>query len=840
MVLSSATLSINNNNDSSGYDKNEINNNTETQQHQLNNNNNDNNFTILHNSLDNYTNNNNTEELLIEEEDTTQPTIISYQPQQYSNNNNKNNTNNANNNNTNNFFNKKNKKLKKLNYIYQCFSATHVLLILFIFQGIFALIISFSLLYSSSLRIISQHNKTKQLQITSLINYKMNTFLNQVNLVTQHMQHQMIASNSFYLNNFIDWAKLFDYMQTVYGKVSTSLYMVGFYDNTIFIMTKRLVGVYSPYVDKLYVYYRLDLSKESNVKKLLTTENLYNTINVTYSFNDRSFYLPYSKKNMSVPMWSDFVPNLLGTPNFSAVNPLYINQSVDDFPSFFEERNNITLSNNNINNIKSSNLYGLFALQFSITSISELIAYQDFDGIFVMNSRGIVLTNATNVGHSVSIIRTVADEIKETIIENLKSCDLIRRNNGTLDSKYFYMSIDNTVYKIEYYLLCEKYGINWGVVFITEDLDLFKTLVKTDNTSVILFILFYLFALFFVFLSIKLISTKLNNISKTMIKLIHLEVTNELNQNNNKNIFHDIKIMENSLIKLHEVITTFSKFVPEIIVKKIMRNENHYDQIGMTNQYLTVMFVNIGGFINILNQMTIDTFLLFTTEYFNNVNKIIQERGGLIDKYIGDSVMSIFNEESFPVKNHEINACYAAFDILNIINDLNRKWNVNVTVGIGINSGNMLCGNIGSSTRMNFTSIGDNVNIGARLQTLNKIFNTRIIIGENTYEKVKDVFICYFIDYIALKGKDKAINVYSLQNIKQESNDLERKIEKDLNLIRNYLFEHRFQQMITLCEKIINFVDNGIILHLMNRAKDLIRRKDNGELIVIKSTMTQK
>ncbi|KAL9651762.1 hypothetical protein ABK040_014559 [Willaertia magna] len=70
--------------------------------------------------------------------------------------------------------------------------------------------------------------------------------------------------------------------------------------------------------------------------------------------------------------------------------------------------------------------------------------------------------------------------------------------------------------------------------------------------------------------------------------------------------------------------------------------------------------------------------------------------------------------------------------------------------------------------------------------------------------------------------------------MKQELNDLEKKIEKDLNLIKNYLFEHRFQQrIIIICEKIINFVDNGIVLHLLNRAKELNRRKENGELLKV-------
>jgi len=167
---------------------------------------------------------------------------------------------------------------------------------------------------------------------------------------------------------------------------------------------------------------------------------------------------------------------------------------------------------------------------------------------------------------------------------------------------------------------------------------------------------------------------------------------------------------------------------------------------------------------------------------------IIHDNNGEVDKFVGDEVMAMFKGP-----RRDMDACKAAIEIrraMALEKELARaQGRDSVSIGIGINSGPVVFGSMGAKDRMDFTSIGDTVNLAARLEGTNKEYGTKTLIAESVYDKVKDAFLCREIDLVAVKGKTKPVRIFELlQETRSASEKLERMkkvFEESLAAYRN-------------------------------------------------------
>ncbi len=148
------------------------------------------------------------------------------------------------------------------------------------------------------------------------------------------------------------------------------------------------------------------------------------------------------------------------------------------------------------------------------------------------------------------------------------------------------------------------------------------------------------------------------------------------------------------------------------------------------------------------------------------MNANLLQHQSTVDKYIGDGVMAFWGAPR-PMEDHALHACRAALDCQQSIAALNKKWkaeglDLDFHTRIGINTGNVIVGNMGSDERMSYTIIGDNVNLTSRLESINKYYGTRILITESTYQKVKHEMVARRIDKVITAGKSIPINIYEL------------------------------------------------------------------------------
>lgn len=213
----------------------------------------------------------------------------------------------------------------------------------------------------------------------------------------------------------------------------------------------------------------------------------------------------------------------------------------------------------------------------------------------------------------------------------------------------------------------------------------------------------------------------------------------------------------------------FESYVSSDIVRTILENPSAL-ALGGERKELTVMFTDINGFTTVSESLEPEELVSVLNDYLQFITQVILKHEGTLDKYIGDEVMAFFGA---PVHfgDHAQKACAAA---LSLDGRLNRKQKIPEIVfsgiTIGINTGQMIVGNVGSKKRFDYTVIGDTVNLAARLEGLNKTYGTSMIIGENTRRLLpENTFLTREMDYVKVKGKHQAISIYELMEHTKEN-----------------------------------------------------------------------
>lgn len=211
----------------------------------------------------------------------------------------------------------------------------------------------------------------------------------------------------------------------------------------------------------------------------------------------------------------------------------------------------------------------------------------------------------------------------------------------------------------------------------------------------------------------------------------------------------------------------FSQYVNPNIVNELIEDPKKL-HLGGERKILTVFFSDIDRFTNIAEKIGPEELVKLLNDYFESTTEIILKNQGTLDKYQGDSVMAFFGAPLY-LPNHALNACQAAIEIQELLEEKNKNWeqtgNFKLLTRIGINTGEMIVGNIGGTERFDYTVIGDSVNLGSRLESANKFYKTKIIISEHTYKLVASHILSRELDLIRVIGKEQSIKIYELLGI---------------------------------------------------------------------------
>ena len=215
----------------------------------------------------------------------------------------------------------------------------------------------------------------------------------------------------------------------------------------------------------------------------------------------------------------------------------------------------------------------------------------------------------------------------------------------------------------------------------------------------------------------------------------------------------------------------FQYYLTASVINEMLKDPTKL-KLGGDKKALTVLFSDIRGFTSVSEKLTPEELVHLLNEYLTAMTDIVFKYDGLLDKYMGDAIMAVYGAP-LDQPDHPIRACRTALDMLKELKNLQKKWADEgrpvLHIGIGVNSGDMVVGNMGSQMRFDYTVMGDSVNLGSRLEGINKEYGTNIVISEYTYAAVKDVLTCRELDSVRVKGKQLPVKIYELLCEKQDT-----------------------------------------------------------------------
>lgn len=215
---------------------------------------------------------------------------------------------------------------------------------------------------------------------------------------------------------------------------------------------------------------------------------------------------------------------------------------------------------------------------------------------------------------------------------------------------------------------------------------------------------------------------------------------------------------------------TFSLYVHRSVVEEMLAHPERL-RLGGEKRELSVLFSDIRGFTTLSEKLPPEELVPQLNEYLTRMTQIVFDNHGTLDKYIGDAIMAIFGAP-LPQEDHPYRACATALDMIKVLRALHTEWQEQgrplLQIGIGINTGLMMVGNMGSERRFDYTVLGDNVNLASRLEGLTKMYGVSIVVNETTWDVARDRLIGRELDVVRVKGKNKPVSIFQVMDFQDQ------------------------------------------------------------------------
>lgn len=327
--------------------------------------------------------------------------------------------------------------------------------------------------------------------------------------------------------------------------------------------------------------------------------------------------------------------------------------------------------------------------------------------------------------------------------------------------KEFRFNYQNKTYLITYENVkaLDQYG--WLVGVVTPQSDLISPLQKINLMTVCVSLGILVFGIIIVSNLVTRIVKPINRLVKEAERIEQFDLDSDIKVDTRlKEVLHLSEAMQAMRLGLQQ----FQKYIPKILVRQLLESGEEI-RVGGERKPLVVMFSDIENFTSIAEKVDANALMLQVCDYFEMFSSIIMHEKGTIDKYIGDSVMAFWGAPLIEDEPCE-RAARSALACLKQLQILNESWlqqgKPRLVTRFGIHAGDAIVGNVGSAERLNYTALGDAINVTSRLEALNKIYKTKILVSETVYLLLKDKFVLRHIDAVALKGRTAVSAIYEL------------------------------------------------------------------------------
>lgn len=360
----------------------------------------------------------------------------------------------------------------------------------------------------------------------------------------------------------------------------------------------------------------------------------------------------------------------------------------------------------------------------------------------------------------------------------------------------------------------ENYGRNWALGIIVPEDDFIGPIARIHETTLLFSFWLLIIAGFLTAAIARELTDPINKLTNEVVKIRNLDFEDNIDI---KSSVTEIQTMADAMVGMKKVLGSFNKYVPSEIVHRLVKSGN-MASIEAQAEKITLMFTDIANFSSITEHLAPSELVQQLSEYFDVIASIIYSHNGIIDKYIGDSVMAFWGAPSKD-EDQAKKACKAAIEIERAVSELNQKWKRQnkslFKTRVGINTGVVFVGNFGSSKRFNYTAVGDGVNLASRLEGLNKIYGTEIIVSEDTFKEARDFFVFRLLDLVTVKGRKQSLRIYSLTGTAESDNYESLKRVSDLteNAFSDYL-NRNWEKAIEQFEEILRILPDDFVANL--------------------------
>jgi len=378
----------------------------------------------------------------------------------------------------------------------------------------------------------------------------------------------------------------------------------------------------------------------------------------------------------------------------------------------------------------------------------SLIAHPAFSGL--------VATAMTNPSQSqLPSIDAINSGLVASIIRRTHHLDNVDGDIRDADGQDY-------LFRLTKFTLGERY--NGTILLVAAQDDFVQNVRRLQANGMILAIIAGAAFLPIVWLFGSRMAQSLNAITAQARKLQNLDEPDPLPVSSH---IREIQTLGNTVYSAQRAIWTFAHFVPKEIVRRVIDNSIS-TKLGGVKQEISLVFTDVRGFTTIAESADPDVLLLQTSRYFAVLTEAFLAEGGTVDKFIGDAVMVFWNAPNLQ-PDHVARACRSVLAAKVAGERLNAEFESDglqpFFTRFGIHVGEAVVGNVGSTERMNYTALGNNVNLAARLEGLNKQFGTAILVSEEVYSRVRDHFVFKACDAVIAKGMTKETRVFELVGV---------------------------------------------------------------------------
>jgi class 3 adenylate cyclase/ABC-type nitrate/sulfonate/bicarbonate transport system substrate-binding protein len=307
----------------------------------------------------------------------------------------------------------------------------------------------------------------------------------------------------------------------------------------------------------------------------------------------------------------------------------------------------------------------------------------------------------------------------------------------------------------------DGFGQPWQVITLTPINDFVGTLRATNRLMMVVIIVLTMVELFFIYFASSRLSRPVENVSRQLQAIESLDFDTPARPPSN---IQEIARLESAASLLRTSLKSFSSFVPLDVVRQLVKSGIPLT-LGVEPRFLTVFFSDLENFSSHSETLAPADLLVQISTYLEEVSGAISEEGGTVDKFIGDGVMAFWNA---PVQrpDHVLRACAGALRAARRMQRVNDAWEAEgrprIRIRIGLHCATVLIGNVGSSTRLSYTALGDGVNVAARLEGINKLFGTTICISDSIFEHARVEILARPLKRVQVKGRQTEFMIHEL------------------------------------------------------------------------------